>query len=215
MRRYTVNVLTTGFAILLSTAAAAQDPDTECEVYEGKIPKFIMEALTSPHAMKAKLYITKDGSIDRSKVVLQREGMPEWTHPIAEDKLGTGEDVSYEAEVYADGTAVYEICRMVDGKPKKVSIRRDKSVRYIEMTIERDAVPEEVAATVAKLQGFKADEWRRREGENLSEVHVRGSVAGIPHRARLKSDGTLLSVDKHLAAEVEVSITSRPEPAVK
>lgn len=201
--------------LIAGYSALAQDPLEPCETSDAKLPKFIMEALSSPHALKAKLYVGKDGTIDRSKVFLARAGMPEWIHAVADEKLGKGEDVSYEAEVYADGTEVFEVVRRIDGKPKKISVRRDKTVRYVETTVDKASAPAEVAATLAKLEGFQADEWRRREGDNLSEFHVRGSVVGIPHRARLRADGTLLAVDKHLAAELEVAITSRPEPAAK
>lgn len=208
-------------ALIAGYSALAQDPQEPqaplepCEITDAKLPKFIMDALSSPHALKAKLYVGKDGTIDRSKVFLARAGAPDWIHAVADEKLGKGEELSFEAEVYADGTEVFEAVRRIDGKPKKISVRRDKTVRYVETTVDRASVPAEVAATLAKLEGFQADEWRRREGDNLSEFHVRGSVVGIPHRARLRADGTLMSVDKHLAAELEVAITSKPEPAAK
>ena len=203
------------FALVACPPAFTQEPLEPCETADARIPKFIMDALASPCALRAKLYIARDGTVERSKVFLAREGMPEWIHAVADEKLGKGESLSYEAEVYADGTAVYEVVRRIDGKPKKVSVRRDRTLRYVETTLDAAVVPAEVSATVGKLDGFQADEWRRRDGDNSREFHVRGSVVGIPHRARLRADGTLMSVDKLLAAELEVSITSKPEPAAK
>lgn len=209
-------MMTIALALLLGgvqdPAGAAADSSTTDKC---RIPKFIMNAFASPHAIRGKLYVAKDGTIDRSKVYLKKEGVPGWTHVLADERLGKGEDLSFEAEVYADGTEVYEISRRIDGKPRKISIRLDKKVRYVESTLDRASVPASVSTAVTKLEGFQADDWRRRDGENIAEIHVRGTVGGVPHRARFRVDGTLMSVEKHLPAELEVAITSILEPAAK
>lgn len=209
-------------ALVLCSIAFAQDPsprpndapETQKASSGPKFPKIIMDALASPHALKGKLYVARDGTVERSKVVLKREGLPEWTHAAADAKLGKGEDLAYEVEVYGDGTEVFEISRRIDGKPKKISLRRDRQIRYVETTVDKAALPAPVSATLARLDGFQPDECRRREGENISEFHIRGAVAGVPHRARIRADGSLLSLDRRLAAEMEVSVTVT-EPAAK
>jgi hypothetical protein len=184
------------------------------EPAQARLPQFIMDALASPFAVRAVLYIAKDGSIERSKVVLQRAGMPDWIHEVADRKLGKGDDVSFEAETYPDGSEVYEVTRRVDGRPKKLSVRRDRTVRYVETTVDRASVPPSILESLAKLDVFRPEEWLKREGETV-EYHVRGSVAGFPHKARMREDGTLKSFARNLPAEVEVSLTSKPEPAAK
>jgi hypothetical protein len=173
-----------------------------------------MDALSSPHALRGKLYVSRDGTVERSKVFLKREGMPEWTHEVADAKLGKGEDLSYEIEVYGDGTEVFEISRRVGGKPMKVSLKRDRQVRYVETTAERKSLPAPVSAALEKIEGFQADEFRRRDSEKGAEYHVRGSIAGVPHRARIRADGTLQSLDRPIAAEMEVGVIVS-EPAAK
>jgi len=203
--------------LALSPLAFAQDPTP---VPNGgteptsKLPKFIMDALNSPHALRGKIYIGRDGTVERSKVYVKREGLPEWAHQVADTKLGKGEDIAYEIEVYADGTEVYEIARMVKAKPTKISIRRDQQVRYVETIVDRSTLPAPVAATLGKIEGFHIGECHRREGENVAEFHIRGTIGGVPHRAMIRADGSLHSVSRHLPAEFEVAVTM-PEPAAK
>jgi hypothetical protein len=197
-------------ALALCPLAFAQDP---APVPGSKFPKFIMDALSSPHALKGKIYISRDGTIERTKVHLKKEGLPDWTHQVADEKLGKGEDIAYEVEVYGDGTEVFEIARRVDGKPMKVSIRRDRQVRYVETTVDRASLPAAVSAALGKIEGFQPDECRRRQGET-TEFHIQGAIAGVPHRARIRADGTIQSLDRRLAAELEVAVLVS-EPAAK
>ncbi len=206
----------------LCSAAMAQDPkpvpnggsEPQNSASGPKFPKFIMDALHSPHVLRGKIYVARDGTIERAKVFVRREGLPEWTHQIADDKLGKGQEVAYEVEVYGDGTEVYEIARLIEGRPKKISLRRDQKVRYVEQLFDKGSLPAAVAATLGKIEGFQVGEVRRREGDKLTEYHIVGLIAGVPHRAMIRADGTLQSVTRHLPAEMEVAITTT-EPAAK
>ena len=205
-------------ALALCPSAFAQDPvpngGAERQSSGPKFPKIIMEALGSPHALKGKIYVSRDGSIERSKVYLKREGVPDWALAVADEKLGKGDDIAYEVEVYSDGTEVFEIARLVKGKPKKISILRDRQIRYVESIVDKSAVPAPVSATLAKIEGYHVGEIHYREGEKISEYHVRGTISGIPHRALIRADGSLQSLSRHLAAEMEVAIIVS-EPAAK
>ena len=210
-----MKTLIAALALIAGSPLLAQDkPEQTPDQAGARLPKFIMDALTSPHAVKAILTLAKDGTIERAKVVLQRGGMPDWIHAVADEKLGKGDDLSFEAEWYSDGGEVYEVTRRVEGKPKKISVRADRTVRYVETSVDRASLPPTVVENLAKLNVFRPEEWLKREGENV-EYHIRGTVAGIPHRARVRDDGTLKSFDRNLPAEVEVALTSKPEPAVK
>ncbi len=203
--------LAIGLAILLCSSSYSQDQETQ----NPKLPKFIVEALASPHAIKARLHVNRDGTIERAKVYLKRDGLPDWTHDLANEKLGTGEDLSYEVEVYGDGTEVYEICRYVDCHPQKVSMRHDRNIQYVETGVDASVLPEAVSTTLSKIPGFKPDEYYRRDADGTSEYHVTGAMLGIPHRARIMADGTLRTLEKQLAAELEISAFTGTEPAVK
>src|SRR5213078_4517644 len=99
---------------------------------DNRIPEFAMKALAAPTASKAGLFISKDGAITRYAVHLGREDVPVYLHSMADEKIGKGEDIAYEAEIYPDGGEVYEIYRRVDGKEKQLSIlHRDRSVKYV------------------------------------------------------------------------------------
>ena len=213
--------LTAAGLLALCPIAFAQDPapvpngTTEPQGAGPKFSKFITDALNSPHALKGKLYVSRDGTVERSKVYLKKEGLPDWTHQVADEKLGKGEDIAYEVEVYGDGTEVFEIARMVKGKPKKLSLRRDRQVRYVESIVDRTSVPAPVLATVTKIEGFHVGEFHHREGEHLSEFHARGTISGVPHRAQIRADGSLLSLSRPLPAEMEVPAVMKTEPAAK
>lgn len=220
---------TTGFrtltlAFLVCATAYSQDsspcrdasPKTaQQDSQAAKLPKFIVDALASPHALKARLHVSRDGTIERAKVFVTREGLPDWTHAVADEKLGKGEDVSYEVEVYGDGTEVYEICRQVDCYPRKVSIHRDRNILYVETGVDAASVVEAISTALGKIPGFKPEEYFQRDGDGTVEYHVTGTLLGIPHRARITADGTLRVLEKRLAAELEVGANIGTEPAVK
>ena len=212
------NLLTILIAFLACSTTFSQDPSpssTPQEFRKAKLPKFILDALASPYALKARLHVGRDGTIDRASVGMAREGMPEWTHDIADEKLGQGEDISYDVEVYEDGTQVYEICRQVDCYPRKVSIHQDRNILYVETGVDASAVVEAVSSTLDKIPGFKPEEYARRDLDGTMEYCVTGTILGIPHRARINADGTLRFLEKQLAAEVDVAAATAPEPAVK
>jgi hypothetical protein len=203
--------LAIGLAILLCSRSYSQDQEPQ----NPKLSKFIVDALASPHAIKARLHVTRDGTIERATVYLKRDGLPDWTHDLADEKLGKGEDISYEMEVYGDGTEVYEICRQVDCYPQKISMRRDRNVNYLETCVDASALPEAVSTTLSKIVGFKADECSRRDGDGTSEYHITGAMLGIPHRVRITADGTLRVLEKQLAAEMVIGASTGTDPAVK
>jgi hypothetical protein len=221
--KYTTGLLAFGLTFLACSSIFPQEPSTSPdaspkvrqESQNPKLPKFIVDALASPYALRARLHVSRDGTIERAKVCLKREGLPEWTHDLADEKLGKGEDISYEVEVYGDGTEVYEICRQVDCYPQKVSMRRDRNFLYVETGVDASVLPEAVSTTLSKILGFKPEEYYRRDGDGTSEYHISGALLGIPHRARIMADGTLCILEKQLAAELEIGANTKSEPAVK
>jgi hypothetical protein len=174
---------------------------------DNRIPDFAMKALTAPTASKAGLFISKDGAITRYAVHLGREDVPVYLHSMADEKLGKGEDIAYEAEIYPDGGEVYEIYRRVEGKEKQLSIlHRDRSVKYVGTQLEDKELPERVQATLKNVKGFIFEKCIFKEGPRFAEYHVKGSIAGTVHRVRIGRDGNLLSIQRRIVGDYEVAV---------
>jgi hypothetical protein len=174
---------------------------------DNRIPDFAMKAMAAPTASKVGLFISKDGAITRYAVHLGREDVPVYLHSMADEKIGKGEDITYEAEIYPDGSEVYEIYRRVDGKEKQLSIlHRDRSVKYVGTQMEEKEIPERVQTTLKNVKGFTFEKCIFKEGPRFMEYHVKGSIAGSPHRVRIGRDGNLLSIQRRIAGDYEVAV---------
>ena len=189
------------FALLL--LAAVQDAP------EARIHPFILKALMSPHAKASNFFVSADGRVVRSGVHMKREGLPDWVHRMADEKLGKGEDVDYEIEVYPDGSEVYEVYRTIDGREKQLSVKADRTVYYLGTEHDRTSLPEAVADTLRKLDGFDARQCVAKEGPTFFEYHVKGRMNGGEVRARIGKDGGLIALQRRIHSVIEVE-TPRP-----
>ena len=200
-------IIGSGFVVLGLAALAfglGQDSRT---LQDNRIPDFALKALSAPTASKASIFIAKDGTITRYAVHLGREDVPVYLHSMADEKIGKGEDIAYEAEIYPDGGDVYEIYRRVGGKEKQLSIlHRDRSVKYVGTQLEEKEIPEKIQATLKNVKGFTFEKCIHKEGPHFSEYHLRGSIAGTPHRVRIDRDGNLLAVHRRIAGDYEVAV---------
>jgi hypothetical protein len=193
--------------LALPLLVAAQDGPTASDA---RIHPFILQALASPHAAKSNFFVSADGKIVRSSVHMKREGIPAWVHAMADEKLGIGEDVEYEVEVYPDGSEVYEVYRKIGGRQRQLSVKTDKTVYYIGTEHDRKSMPPSIAAALRKIDGFEMKECVAKEGATFFEYHVKGVMRGSPHRARLAKDGRLIALQRRIPSEVEVE--SSPPP---
>ena len=194
---------------LIASLALLQDPAPK---EQGKIHPFIAKALASPHAVKTNFFVSEDGRVIRSGVHLKKEGLPDWTHPMADEKIGKGEDLAYEAEVYPDGSEVYEIYRRVDGKERQLSVRPDRSVYYLGLELEPSDIPKTVQATLDKLENFALKSCVLKEGATFHEYHVKGTLDGREVRVRVAKDGRLIAVQKRVPGELEVELSPLKGP---
>ena len=187
--------------LIAGALAAWQSQETKA-----RIPDFPMKALAMQGATRANFFISKDGTITRYAVHVGPEAMPEWITTMADEKIGKGEDLEYEMELYPDGSEVFELYRRIDGREKQLSVHADKTVKYLGRQVDEKDLPDKVGATLRGIRAFAPEKIVVKEGPKFSEVHVRGRIAGVPHRVRISGDGRLISVQKKVPAEVELAI---------
>ena len=210
MRFVAITLLTT--ALLTGCGAAPDCPTvpTPPAAEEGAsgvgFPEFIREQLSSPHAVRAKLYIAPDGQVRKYAVYLAKEGIPAWVFELADQELGQGEDVEYEAEQYENGDQVYEITRVVDGQHRELSVKLDKSVKYVESPIAADALPEPVRAAVEGVAGFEPELYLCKKGPELEVYQVKGKKDGAKYRLDLDAKGEITSQSRDIDAGLVVDV---------
>lgn len=192
--------------VLACLAAWAQERP---KAPEARLHPFIQEALASPHATRTNFFVAADGRIVRSTVYLAKEGLPDWVHEMASEKLGKGEDLAYEVEVYPDGSEVYEVYRKIGGKEQQLSVRPDKTVYYIGTEHAEDALPAAVSTALGGHKGFVVRRCIAKEGPTFFEYHVKGRMKGHAYRARISKDGAMIALQRVLPSEIELE-TSLP-----
>jgi hypothetical protein len=187
--------------LIAGALAAWQSQETKA-----RIPEFPMKALAMAGATRANFFISKDGTITRYAVHVGPEAMPEWITKMADEKIGKGEDLEYEMELYPDGSEVFEVYRKVQGKEMQLSVHADKSVKYVGREMDPKELPGKVGAGLRGVKGFTAEKAMFKEGPKFAEYHIKGNLGGTPHRVRLSGDGRLLSVQRKLAGEFELAV---------
>ena len=188
--------------------AAAQDDRKTWESQEGqafvRLPEFIWKALASPSARKAALWTGTDGQLLRYTVHVDRAALPDWIHAMADERLGKGEDVDYEVELYPDGRQVYEIYRTIGGLEKQLSATAERRVYYIGVEQPPDKLPEAVTSALRDQKGLKVEKCVLKEGPDVAEYHLKATRDGVPCRLRVSKAGTLIAVQRRVPAEIEV-----------
>jgi len=171
-----------------------------------RIPEFPMKALQSPHVMRGKLYLAADGKVEKYTVYVTKDGVPAWVHEMADEKIGKGEPHSFEVEQYDDGSNVYEVKRKVGGKLMELSVRTDRSIKYIERQLEEKDIPEAGRAVIKSVANFMPEGYFIKEGPAMAEYQIRGKIGELQHRIRLRKDGSLVAVQKFLPATFEIAV---------
>jgi hypothetical protein len=190
--------------------ATAQDDRRTWESRDGqafvRLPEFVWKALSSPSARKANLWTGIQGEILRYTVYVDRSMMPDWIHAMADERIGKGEDVEYELEVYPDGSQVYELYRKSAGLEKQLSVKADQSLYYIGIEHPADKLPEAVASALRDLKDLKVDKCVLKEGPQVAEYHLKGTRDGVPCRIRVSKSGKVLAVQRKISADIEVPV---------
>ena len=201
MKRTTVFM---ALAVAAAVLAAWQLQDSREQ--KARIPDFPMKALAHSSAIRAGMFVSRDGTITRYAVHVGPDAIPEWVSKMADERIGKGEDVDYEMELYPDGSEVYEIYRLIDGREMQLSVQGDRNVKYIGRQVEEKDLPDRVGATLRGIRTFLPEKIIIKEGPSFSEVQVRGRIGGVPHRVRISGDGRLIALQKKVPAEIELAI---------
>jgi len=195
--------------------AATQDPrDKEStptwESAKGsellKLPAFPWQALSTPQAKRAGFWTRADGRVSRYAVHVDKSGVPEWLHAMADAKLGRGPDLDYEVELYPDGSEVYEIYRKIEGRERQLSAKSDRSVYYVGTELDPAKLPDVVAGALGEVKVAAVEKCVLKEGSSVAEYHVTATVNQMPCRVRIAKDGKLIAVQHRIPAEVEVPL---------
>lgn len=198
-------------AALLAGCGAPQDcptipaPSAAAEGVAG-VSDFIRQHLISPHAVRAKLYIASEGHVRKYAVYVTKDAIPAWVLEMADQELGQGEDKEYEVEQYENGDQVYEVTRIIDGQERELSVKLDKTVKYVEAPIAPDALPEPVRAAVEGVSGFEPEQYSTKKGPDLEVYQVKGTKDGLRHRLDIDADGQIETQSRELDAGLVVDV---------
>jgi hypothetical protein len=168
------------------------------------IPGFVLQEMKGAHALRAKLYVATDGHLRKFTMYVNRDAIPDWVHSMADEKIGSGADSSYEIEQYENGDQVYEISRIVNDHPVELSVRTDKSVKYIETWLDPEVLPDPIKATMAEVAGFVLERASIKQGPGLMLYQLRGKKNDVEQRYVFSEAGELMHDSRALPAKLEL-----------
>lgn len=201
-----MNRTSIALALILIAGSLAAWRTQDSREPKPRIPEFALKALSHPTASRAGIFISRDGTLTRYAVKVGPEAMPEWIAAMADERIGKGEDLEYEVELYPDGSEVYEIYRLVDGREKQLSVHADRNVKYVGRQMEEKDLPDRVGATLRGVKSFLPEKIILKEGPRFTEYHVRGRIGGAPYRLRMSGDGRLIALQKKVPTEIELAV---------
>jgi len=167
------------------------------------VPAFVLEGMRAPGASRAKVYLDTQGRVIKSAAYVTKAEIPEWVHKLADEKIGAGEDTEYELEHYPDGDQVYEIARKVEGQEIELSVKLDKTLKYIEKPIAEQDIPPAVKSALPT--DFTAESMGVKEGPGLKQYIFRGKQAGLAVHLILDPAGKLLGNFRVLPGRLEIA----------
>jgi len=170
------------------------------------IPDFVLQEMTGAHALRAKLYVATDGHLRKFTIYVNHDAIPDWVHTMADEKIGSGADASYEIEQYENGDQVYEISRIINDHPVELSVRTDKSVKYIETWLDPEVLPASIQAAMAETAGFVLERASIKEGPGLKVYQLRGTKDDVEHRLVFSDAGELMYTSRALPAKLELDL---------
>ncbi|MCA9540634.1 MAG: hypothetical protein KC620_17165 [Myxococcales bacterium] len=185
-------------ALTLLAGCAGQPPPTPA------VPPFVAQALTGAHGLRGKFYLTADGRFEKFVAYVERDAMPDWIHPLADEKLGAGEEVDFEVEQYADGARAYEVTRLVDGRKAELSVTPEQQIRYVEREVPLDALPAPVKQAVDAMAGVTIDHVEQKEGPGINAFEVIARDGERELRVVLSPEGGVVERASRLSAVLQI-----------
>jgi len=156
-----------------------------------RIPNFVLQEMTGAHAQRAKLYVATDGHMRKFTMYVSRDAIPDWVHTMADEKIGSGVDASYEVEQYENG---------------ELSVRTDKSVKYIETWLDPEVLPDPIKTTLAETAGFVLERASIKQGPAMKVYQLRGRKDDVEHRLVFSETGDLIHTSRTLPAKLELDL---------
>jgi hypothetical protein len=197
-------------SITIAGCASSAQPGTTCPATSGGAAAaglaFPLAALRGPHARSVKVYLDADGALAKLTAYVERAGIPEWVHALADKEIGKGDEVEFEVEQYRDGTTVYEVTRKIAGKRVELAVAsRDRAMLYIERKdLALADVPAAVQAAAAKVAGFTLERYSLKQRRGAQEHELEGKLAGRPASIYFGDDGTIRRQYFELPARVKI-----------
>lgn len=184
-------ILIAGCATTSSNQRAPQEPAAAC--HNPQMPPFPLAAVKGPHAKSAKLYMNADGTFRKYTVYVDRAGIPDWVHAMADKELGQGEETDFEVEQYENGETVYEVTRRIEGKRIELSVlSTTRQKLYIERQDQAlDSIPATIKAAAEAIEGFTTEGYSLKQLSKETIHKLSGQIDGREVHLYLTQDGKL------------------------
>lgn len=186
--------------VLMTLVGCAGSPEPR----PAALPGFVIDAMQAPTALRAKLYVAADGTLEKTVAYVDRAAIPDWVHAMADAELGAGEDTEYEVEEYADGTRAYEVTRTVDGLKAELSVTPDRALRYTERALADGAIPAPIKAAVDGLEGWTITRVEHKKGPAIDQYEAVGTQGGVEYRAVIDPAGKVIARARRLPAVLQI-----------
>lgn len=173
--------------------------------HRARIPDFVWKAAKSQETQKIEMKIGPCGKLARVSATVAKANIPEWVLKLADDKIGKGEDKSFEVEVDDQGEEVYEVTRNINGLEVELSAKaKSQTFKYIERQVQWEVLPAPIRAEVEKMSGFQTKEAGMKEGPGIKEFEIEGRWNDAEYSLYFDEAGKLLG--KYLLPKAEVKI---------
>jgi len=157
---------------------------------------------------KAELHLAQGGQVTKVEVYQLGPGQtPEAIRKLAEEQLKGGQIKSYEYEILADGSEVFEVeAVMPDGLTCEVSGGRDGKLAYKECQVAIDKAPDAIKKAALAVIDGEIVEVEHKQGQGLDEYSVEIRHGGALHKIKLTPAGQVIAHLLKVPAEIVVPV---------
>jgi len=203
-------IVTSLILLLCASCATGNDTTPRTQQHAEAMPAQLRDLLRDGKVSRARFYLDAQGRVAKVALYVSAAELPGWVIPLADAKIGAGQNDTYEVEHYADLGLAYEVTREVNGSRKEISFGADQRVLYTEEAVERDALPQAVRDQIAQLEASGATFKRsvKKTTDGVVSLHVRMTQGDREHRLTFDEAGALR--ERGLDIPAHVLITTSP-----